>query len=413
MVLSPSRRVLTSAALGLMAGLLLTLPAGADTLTPTRFDDPQPAKKCKPTDCSLREAIRTANNLNGRDTVELEKGTYKLEIPPANNALNASGQLFSVDKLLLRGAGPRETKIDAKGIDRVIAFGSKSVVQNLTLKGGNASASPYHDSRGGAIIDLSDKLALKNVVLRNNTAQFGGAISAVGTELTIKESTIADNSATEGGGIHLPSRNGPTPVIYLRSSTVSGNFAVKGGGIAVDGSAVFGPTVPILQGFNSTVAGNFASGDAGGVLSDNGASVIFSNSTIAYNMADQDSFGGGAGGGVRQFGGAFFNLYDSIVASNTVGSSGTDAACAGNFSGDGNVLTAAAGCGSFSAGTNQSVGSALIDPLADNGGPTETIKLLATSPALGYATDCPSTDQRGVKRPETDCDSGSFERKGP
>jgi len=408
-----ARRGLCGAAITIASCTLLASSAQANTLTPTRFDDPQPAKKCKPNDCSLREAIRTANNLNGRDTIELEKGNYKLEIPPADNGVNASGQLFSADKLLLRGAGPRETKIDAKGIDRVIAIGGKTTVQNLTLKGGNASASPYHDSRGGAIISLADKLTLNNVVLKDNAAQYGGAISAVGPELTIKESTIAENNATEGGGIHLPSRNGATPVVYLRSSTVSGNFAVKGGGIAVDGSAFFGPTVPILQGFNSTVAGNFASGDAGGVLSDNGASVIFSNSTIAYNRADQDSFGGGSGGGVRQFGGAFFNLYDSIVASNTVGSTGTDAACAGNFAGDGNVLTASAGCGSFSAGTNQFVGSALIDPLADNGGPTETVKLLPLSPALGYATDCPSTDQRGVNRPETDCDSGSFERKGP
>jgi hypothetical protein len=413
MSLTRARRGLGRASLVILSCTLLASSAQADTLTPTRFDDPEPAKKCKPADCSLREAIRTSNNLRGRDTIELGKGTYTLEIPPADNGANASGQLLSSDKLLLRGAGPLKTKIDAKGLDRVIATGDEATIQNLTLKGGDAGANPFHTSRGGAILSVSDRLTLNNVVLKDNAAQFGGAISAAGAEMTIKQSTIADNNASEGGGIHLSSRIGTTPVVYLRSSTVSGNFAAKGGGIAVDGSATFGPTVPILQGFNSTVAGNFASGDAGGVLSDNGASVIFSNSTIAYNMADQDSIGGGAGGGVRQFGGAFFNLYDSVVASNTVGSTGTDAACAGNFSGDGNVLTAAAGCGSFDAGTNQFVGSALIDPLADNGGPTKTIKLLPLSPALGYATNCPSTDQRGVKRPETECDSGSFERKGP
>ena len=402
-----------SAVLGLSIGLLSASPVGADTFRPTRFDDPAPPKKCKQADCSLREAIRTANNQNGRDKVVLAKGTYKLEIPPEDTGANETGQLFSQDELTLQGLGPRKTKIDANGIDRVLAVGGKSTIKGLTLKGGDAGANPFHDSRGGAIIDLSDKLALNNVVLRNNAAQFGGAISAVGTELTIKESTIADNNATEGGGIHLPSRIGATPVVYLRSSTVTGNFAVKGGGIAVDGSAFFGPTVPIFQGFNSTVAGNFASNDAGGVLSDNGASVIFSNSTIAYNMADQDSFGGGVGGGVRQFGSAFFNLYDSIVASNTVGTSGSGAACAGNFAGDGNVLTAAAGCDSLTPATNKFVGSALIDPLADNGGPTETIKLLPLSPALGYALDCPKTDQRGVSRPNNGCDSGAFERAGP
>ena len=200
---------------------------------------------------------------------------------------------------------------------------------------------------------------------------------------------------------------------YLRSSTVSGNTAAKGGGLLADGSAFFGPTAPILQGFNSTVAGNMASGDGGGVLSDNGASVIFSNSTISYNQAESDNTGGGVGGGVRQHGGAFFNLYDSIVAQNGTGAGGSDSGCSAPLRADGNVVSASAGCASLSASTNQFVGSAEIGPLANNGGPTKTIKLLALSPALGYAENCPKTDQRGVDRPNEECDSGSFERKGP
>jgi hypothetical protein len=76
------------------------------------------------------------------------------------------------------------------------------------------------------------------------------------------------------------------------------------------------------------------------------------------------------------------------------------------------VLGAATGCSTFLAGPNQFVGSALIGPLANNGGPTKTIALQATSPALGFAEACPAKDQRGEKRPSSDCDSGSYERKG-
>jgi CSLREA domain-containing protein len=399
--------------LAVLAGLLLTSPARADTFAPTRFDDPKPARKCKPTDCSLREAIRTANNQNGRDTVALAHGTYKLEIPPADNGINESGELFSVGDLRLRGLGPNETKIDAQGIDRVLAVGGKARIQNLTLKGGDASANPFHDSRGGAILTLGDKLTVKNVVFKDNAAEFGGAINSAGIDTTIEKSTITHNSASEGGGIYVASHIGPASVVNLRNSTVSHNNAGKGAGILADGAPGLGSTVPIFLGFNSTVANNESGGDGGGVMSDNGASVIFSNSTIAYNTADVNNSGGGAGGGVRQSGGAFLNLYDSIVASNAVGTSGTDSGCSGTFAGDGNVLTALAGCASFSASTNQFVGSALIGPLADNGGPTNTIKLLALSPALGYALDCPKTDQRGEKRPDDDCDSGAYERKGP
>jgi CSLREA domain-containing protein len=53
----------------------------ADTFKPTRFDDPAP-NKCKPHDCSLREAIRAADKDPSHSTILLGKGTYKLQIPP-------------------------------------------------------------------------------------------------------------------------------------------------------------------------------------------------------------------------------------------------------------------------------------------------------------------------------------------
>jgi uncharacterized repeat protein (TIGR01451 family) len=58
-----------------------------------------------------------------------------------------------------------------------------------------------------------------------------------------------------------------------------------------------------------------------------------------------------------------------------------------------------------------------VDPqlgaLADNGGPTDTRALAASSPAIdaGTNTGCPATDQRGVTRPQgSSCDIGAFER---
>jgi hypothetical protein len=53
-----------------------------------------------------------------------------------------------------------------------------------------------------------------------------------------------------------------------------------------------------------------------------------------------------------------------------------------------------------------------IAPLADNGGPTLTRALTAESPGIdaGLAAHCPSTDQRGVARPQgAGCDVGAFE----
>ena len=54
----------------------------------------------------------------------------------------------------------------------------------------------------------------------------------------------------------------------------------------------------------------------------------------------------------------------------------------------------------------------LLGPLQDNGGPTETHALLPESPAIdaGDNAACPSTDQRGIIRPQgSACDIGAFE----
>lgn len=51
-------------------------------------------------------------------------------------------------------------------------------------------------------------------------------------------------------------------------------------------------------------------------------------------------------------------------------------------------------------------------PLGNNGGSTQTLALLPGSPAMnaGNNATCPTTDQRGVARPQGGvCDIGAFE----
>ena len=63
-------------------------------------------------------------------------------------------------------------------------------------------------------------------------------------------------------------------------------------------------------------------------------------------------------------------------------------------------------------------GDPLLESLADNGGPTETMALAAGSAAIdaGDSANCPGTDQRGFPRPDvpnTACDVGAYESGGP
>ena len=55
----------------------------------------------------------------------------------------------------------------------------------------------------------------------------------------------------------------------------------------------------------------------------------------------------------------------------------------------------------------------MLGPLADNGGPTETMAIGAGSPAIGLAIEATATkyDQRGVRR-GSNPDAGAFQRRG-
>ena len=149
-------------------------------------------------------------------------------------------------------------------------------------------------------------------------------------------------------------------------------------------------------------------------MADNAATVNLDNAAVAYNRANNTGVGVNLGGGVYQHSGASLRLGDAVVAQNTVGLPGVAQQCEGSFStADGLVRQSqATGTCSFG-GTYTIVDDAKVGTLADNGGPTLTIKLLSGSPAIGFALSCPERDQRGRPRPDETCDSGAFERKGP
>src|SRR5687767_13747432 len=148
-----------SAAMALSVGLVLAGSATADTFTPTRFDDPAPPNKCKPGDCSLREAVKAANNGPGLDQILLQDGTYKLEIPNDGTFSGLeSGDLDLYTKIELRGQGADETRIDANGVGRVISHGCgvgpalAVTIEDLTVKDGDPGDDPFNCELGDRTI---------------------------------------------------------------------------------------------------------------------------------------------------------------------------------------------------------------------------------------------------------------------
>ncbi len=102
---------------------------------------------------------------------------------------------------------------------------------------------------------------------------------------------------------------------------------------------------------------------------------------------------------------------NSVTVKNTLVANSGSANCTGTITSLGHNLDSANTCAFAAAGDLPNT-DPLVGPLANNGGPTLTHALLRGSPAInaGANDGCPTTDQRGVRRPQRGvCDIGAYE----
>jgi hypothetical protein len=292
--------------------------------------------------------------------------------------------------------------IDAGGIDN---RGTLTLIDS-TVAGNTAG---YNG--GGIYNGPQGNLTLTNSTVSGNTSRFtrgGGIYNFIGT-VTLSESIVSNNVAdSSGGGIYINGGN-----LTLANSTVSGNTAVthNGGGIYNYALGGIGNVVLI----NSTIANNRAAQGGGGITSSGeDATLRVINSTVAYNH----------GYGIFDAYGTT-EIKNSLLAGNQRQDLGIDQNCElwlwqgqGTILSEGYNLSDDDTCTSFFNSTgdlNNPLGGAGLDPagLQDNGGPTQTIALLAGSIATDAipSSDCAvATDQRGISRPQGDnCDIGAYE----
>ncbi len=259
---------------------------------------------------------------------------------------------------------------------------------NVAISGNNAVQ--VFSISGGTTVNISG-VTIEN---GNSGGNFGGGFENGGT-LTLTNSTVSGNSASSVGGIY----NYGT--LTLTNSTVSGNSVSNDvGGILNQGTLTLS---------NSTVSSNFASDDGGGIY--NYGTLTLGNSTVSGNSAS--SYGGG-----------IFN-YGSLTAKNSIVANNAGGNCylSQTITSQGHNLSDDASCAFAGTGDLNSTAAGL-DPggLKANGGPTQTIALLASSPAVNaiplspvnYCTDTNgnplTTDQRGTTRPQGPaCDIGAYE----
>src|SRR5215471_10404559 len=396
------------------------------------------------------------NGVNGSDSHDCKSPLTACKTVGHAISLAASGDAVTIAaatyvenvtihvSLTVTGSGAGGTIIDGNSSGSVVKIPDASThvtLSNVTLRNGSPQGGCpvpgviYTKPTCGGGVYNAGTLTVNNSVITGNVARgrgcaspfplphdfclqyeldgFGGGIYNSGT-LKINRTTIAGNGAggrcvAGGGGIYNRG------MLTINTSILSGNRAVEwetcsastseGGGIDNVG------TVEIN---NSTLAGNVTSlhgtykREGGGIVSSGILSVH--NSTVSRNL-------GGIVGAVT--------LQNSIVANNVSGgipnvsggincngpvtsifSLSSDGTCHLNGPGDKN-------------NTNPRLGT-----LGYYGGPTQTIPLLAGSPAIdaGNPSGCTDrlghllrTDQRGLPRPDTEdksgCDMGAYERQ--
>jgi CSLREA domain-containing protein len=393
----------------LVCGLLLAYassPAWAADITVNSLaDDADGADG----ECTLREAITSANNntasgtatgecaagSSGTTTDVINIGTSAVPVTGTVNLTGALPTLSTNIQIVGPGADKFTVRRDTGGDYRIftVNLGSTVVtISGITISNGKA---PSAESAGGGIRKSQGTLTVANTTISGNSADLaGGGIYSIQGDLTVTNSTISGNSATgsgaQGGGIF--SATDIRGVTTITNSTISGNTARRYGG----GVNNIGPTVIEF----STITNNTAQADpplGGGVASrgDTSTRTEVLSSIISANQGTDVDFV--LGDGTNSFVSNGYNLI-----------------------GDGNAT------GAFNqTGDQVGVTDPKLDPLGDNGGPTMTHALLTDSLAIDAgppSPDCPppSTDQRGVERPQDGnddatprCDIGSFELEDP
>jgi len=301
---------------------------------------------------SLRQAM--ADAVNG-DTINFSvTGTITI----------TSGPLNLSKSLTITGPGARKLNLSA----------SANVIPTIAVTGGSSTISGLTIGPGGNGMNLENvgvAMTLNDCTISNNT--FGGGIfTNIGTTLTMNGCTVSGN----------------------RDDSV--NVPVKyGSGVINEGTATL---------TNCTIANNTPNGLANlvatmtlkscSVTQNNGVGIFAANTTV--------------------------NLTNTVVS----GNNGTAAApdISGFFVSNGyNVIAKKDGGTGFTNGVNHDVvgtaaspRDALLTPLLNNGGPTDTCAIFASASSAfnaGNPATAPARDQRGFLRPDTP-DAGACEFLG-
>ncbi|MCC6894230.1 MAG: hypothetical protein IT321_15510 [Anaerolineae bacterium] len=343
--------------------------------------------------CTLRAALDEANAAGG--------GWHHITLAPTSIGLSKSNGAFVINtgvKVSIEGTGTL-TVLDGGGYSGVRIFtverGAWLRLSHLTLANGTDSGS------GGGIQNRGNTFIYRVILsghhatssgISGNAGRGAAIFNESGSILTIEQSTLVDNQSRGSGGAI---RNEGTVTILNSTFARNDGYAGGGGALANTGLAFV---------YTSTFSGNHSSG-AGAIWNDFTGLIYIYSSTFADNYSHSNGLSTTLNNSGTMY------VINSIVYALPGGSN-----CDGAIKSLGYNLSNDASCGLNAHGDQQGVDPQLA-PLTQNGGATETRRLLNGSAAIDTGF-CIGLDQRGYPRPirltwagniRNKCDVGAFE----
>ncbi len=379
---------------------------------------------CSEANCTLREAIATANGNAGANTIVFA--------PNLVGAITLTqGQLTVTDSVTINGPGARSLAVNGNGASRVFLFLSgSSVMNNLSISNGKVAGGPGAAASGGGIFNQAE-LIVRDCALGGHQALggdgvsggkggagLGGAAFNAGT-LTFNRCSFNGNKAIGGAGGDDPHGvggnggaglggavfNAAGATLNLNNCTFSGNTGSGGAG----GDAPLG-------GPNGTASFGGDGGDGSGALFNQGTMTV-TNSTFSGNSGSGGAAGIGlvpstngtpgiGSGGLTNRGSASDSTVRSTIIAGNTGNNGGGRDVDGAFTSEGfNLIGSSEHSTGFTAatdltGTDAAPRDPKLGPHINNGGSTNTMALQSGSPAIDQGNSFGvRVDQRTRTRP--------------
>ena len=372
------------AALALLIGVTAPVAWSATiNVTGNTFDDELNSDG----DCSLREAVRSANSDSsvdnctagdgGIDEIVLPRGTYTLSLSGTEAGDGSERDLDVTSTTLIRPRSGNATSVRLEPADgytgrafEVGGSGTTLTLQKFTIHGFDAGSG----ASGGAVNNQGQTLVLEEMVLDANEGNASGAIGASGfPTVVIENSTLSDNVATSGSfGLGGAVGSNVRELTLTDVTLIRNHSEGDAGGIGTDG------TNQLLNMDNVTLVNNTAAGDGGGFHLGADTDVNIRNTIISGNRVGGEGAECAQADGLTLTGSRDFNLWSKggscfgSLGNNSIESSDAGLGLAGFYDGSTESLPPLDGSPAIDAGSCQNLAGTNISADKDQRQSTAT-----------------------------------------